>query len=265
MKKLLLATSLLGALSTSAIAKEHGMYVRVDGNAGWLVDGISADNMKGGQLVKDSTSNKPMAWWVQGGFGSYLIDSVRLELTAFYLMDKDFDVVNSTATPTSTYTALALTPATSPVTDLSSKITVGSYGLLVKGYFDIADFGGTKLFLGATGGYAWTTVNQVLTGMNAGSAAVAAAPNANPAVSAQAKVDPAAASVTTKSDKYGDLAYGFNVGVSYEISDSAELNVEYSYLHLAEVKDDGATIKNTYDMPYHVNAHNIGVGVRFYF
>lgn len=247
--------------------------MRADFNGGWLVDGISADAMKGGQLIKEDAKNKPMAWWVQGGFGSYLMDSVRLELNAFYLMDTDFDAVTITAAneltkatnKTTTYTALATTPATSPVTGLSSKITVGSYGLLLKGYFDIADLGGAKLFVGATGGYAWTTVNQVLTGTNAGIAAVPADNNAVPPVAAQAAVAAGPATLSVKSDKYADLAYGFNAGFSYEISDSAELNIEYSYLHLADVKDDSATTKNTYDVPYHVNAHNVGVGVRFYF
>ncbi len=255
MKKLLLATSLLGALSTSAIAKEHGMYLRIDGNPSKLVDGISADNMKGGQLIKEDVSNKPLAFWVQGGVGSYLMDSFRIEANAYYLMDTDFDAVtpanlSAPANQTKTYVALAGNSLPPKVDNASSKITVGSYGLLGRVYFDIADLGWSKLFIGGTAGYSWTTVKQVLSGT---------VPNAeNPTA-------PANISITTKSENYGDFAYGFNAGFSYAMTESSELNIEYSFLKVAEVKDDGASSnKNEYDTPYHVNAHNLNLGVRFY-
>lgn len=253
MKKLLLATSLLGALSTSAIAVDHGMYGRLDINGGWLVNNIGADNMKGGQLVKKDASNKPMAWWGQIGVGSYLMDSVRVEVNGFYLMDTDFDKLVSLKEEDLAANLKDLNNGTESdlKVDIESAITVGSKGALAKAYFDVADLGGAKLFVGGAVGYSWTTVSQKLSG--------------NKTVAVNNSPAEAGTPITVKSENYGDFAYGFNAGVSYEISESAEVQVEYSFLHLADVKDNGATSPVTYGEPYHINAHNVGVGVRFYF
>ena len=258
MKKLLIATSLLGALSTSVIAGDHSMYGRLDFNGGWLVNNIGADNMKGGQLVKSDASNKPMAWWGQIGVGSYLMDSVRFEVNGFYLMDTDFDKLASLKEENlvSNLKALNNNVASNLAEGIESAITVGSKGALATVYFDVADLGGAKLFVGVAGGYSWTTVSQTLTGNQK------ATITGTPATTTPGEKGTA---VTVKSENYGDFAYGFNAGVSYEISESAEVQLEYSFLHLADVKDNGATPAVTYTEAYHINAHNVGVGVRFYF
>jgi len=357
MKKILIAGSMLAALSTSALA-EH-FYIRVDGGASFREKLYS----KTGNDSYTSDANESKTLGQLGlGFGGYIADNVRADLNftyffnANYSFPKDAELTTANellvakvtkatfgpAAPTTPDTLAPLlvagakivdpvviaavkgdpiVPLLAGATDLQKSLvavinssgqsqlkalkiedlTVKSFSIMPRLYYDFWNFGAGNMFFGIGLGYANASasipftpvlnVNPVVTYTPAveavaAVAAVAANPNANPPVVAvpavaavaaadafytvttPAKVAFVAPQATLKTKTANNFAWSAHLGFDYKLEsmEGVKLNVEYYYSDMGKLGKwtlDSTDAALDVDSNLYLRSHNVTVGLRF--
>jgi len=348
MKKILIAGSMLAALSTSALA-EH-FYIRVDGGASFREKMYSKTN---NELFTSNDFNTSKTLGQLGlGFGGYIADNVRADLNftyffnANYSFPRDIKIVNQTTkdflakaskvifglpTPTTPaelapflvkdaiinnpvviaavksnsiapdasdlQKALFQVIKTSGQTQLAAlkldDLTVKSFAIMPRLYYDFWNFGAGNMFFGVGLGYANASasvpftptfdVNPIVT-FTPEVPAVVANPNANPAILAAAAV-PAfytvaaagkagfvAPEVTIKTKAANNFAWSAHLGFDYKLEsmEGVKLNVEYYYSDMGKLgkwtldaTNTDSSLESNLDSDLYLRSHNLTVGLRF--
>jgi opacity protein-like surface antigen len=349
MKKILIAGSMLAALSTSALA-EH-FYIRVDGGASFREKMYSKTE---NDLFTSNDLNVSKTLGQLGlGFGGYIADNVRAELNFTYFFNANYSfptnfiptnqnvlnliykATNKTFGPAAPTTPEALAPLLvagakiddpvviaalkanpivplNPGTDLQKSLvavinssgqsqlkalkiedlTVKSFSIMPRLYYDFWNFGAGNMFFGIGLGYANASasipftptlnVNPVVD-FTPAKALVVADPNAVPPVAAAAAV-PAFYTVTTpaatfvapeatlKTKTANNFAWSAHLGFDYKLEsmEGVKLNVEYYYsdmgklgkLTLDSTRTD-SNLESNLESNLYLRSHNVTVGLRF--
>lgn len=140
MKKLLLTAAASAVLSTSAMASDSGMYLKLAAGGNWW-NKVTAKHAGKDLKIKNSKANASLDL----GLGTYLAEGARAEL-----------VLSSQFSPE--------LKATSGADSMKAKGTI--MAVLAQGYMDVFDMAPAKVFVGAGVGVA--TVKEKFTGKVAG-------------------------------------------------------------------------------------------------
>jgi len=347
MKKILIAGSMLAALSTSALA-EH-FYIRVDGGASFREKMYSKTE---NDLFTSNDVNVSKTLGQLGlGFGGYIADNVRAELNFTYFFNANYsfstnfiptnknvlDLIHKStkktfgpAAPTTPDTLAPLlvagakivdpvviaavkgdpiVPLLAGATDLQKSLlevikssgqnqlaalkmddlTVKSFSIMPRLYYDFWNFGAGNMFFGIGLGYANASaslpftptlnVNPVVD-FTPAVAAVAADAAANPPVVAvpaadafytvttPAKVALVAPEATLKTKTANNFAWSAHLGFDYKLEsmEGVKLNVEYYYSDMGKLGKwtlDSTDAALDVDSNLYLRSHNVTVGLRF--
>jgi len=345
MKKILIAGSILAALSTSALAENF--YIRVDGGASFR-EKMYSKTETDFFMTNDVNVSKTLGQ-LGLGFGGYIADNVRADLNFTYFFNANYSFPNdvklttkdalllakltkSTFGPAAPTTPNTLAPLLvagakiddpvviaavkanpivplNPGTDLQKSLvavintsgqsqlaalkmddlTVKSFSIMPRLYYDFWNFGAGNMFFGIGLGYANASasipftptlnVNPVVD-FTPAKAAVVADPNAVPPIAAvaavpafytvttPAKVDFVAPEATLKTKTANNFAWSAHLGFDYKLEsmEGVKLNVEYYYSDMGKLGK--WTLENTdaaldVDSNLYLRSHNVTVGLRF--
>ncbi len=238
MKKLLLATAAIAALSSSAFAAESDTYY-LKANAGAVMLNKSTDVRSGLKMKSNTSANLGF------GVGYYLMDNVRADLELSFLVSPQMKKTGNT----SGYVATGYgAPDTRSV---SVKHKGNVVALLVNAYVDMFDVSVAKVFAGA--GVGMAQVKEKISYKD------------NSVAPAGAIVPPAAGAyyndtLSGSSKKKTNFAYQVTLGASSEVAPGVNAELSYSW------KDYGKT-KTKKDQDWagttRYKGHHINAGVRF--
>ncbi len=208
MKKLLLTSAAVAALSTSAFAADDSaFYLRAD--AGF--DIFNNQKVNGIKLKSKYTGD------ISAGVGYKVMDNARAELAYAYYF---------------TPTRKGSTTTTAAGQELHVKTKANIQTLMLKGYYDVADLGMAKVFVGA--GIGGSRISQKNFEGNF------------PSVKEKAK---------------NNFSWLLGLGAGFEVTDAVTIDVQYNYQDFGK---SSAKIKgvNNFDKSKY-RAHAIKAGVRF--
>jgi len=252
MKKILLTTAAVAALSTSAFAEvslDNKFYLRAD--------------VMGSKLSKINGAKSKYNVGMDIGAGYYFTDSIRAEL-----------VFNHAFAPSFKGQDIAIAGTVLG----SGKYKVNADALMARAYYDVADLGMAKIFVGVGAGMSrvQAKLTESLTAAGATMATAAAtivAAGVGGGVS-QAAFDNARAgldlvsnfkapytpgqSVTVKSKKKNNFAYALPLGASTEFAPGVNGELTYSYRDMGKFK----TPKDATSLGS-LKGHHVAAGVRF--
>jgi len=253
MKKILLTTAAVAAISTSAFAAdmmENQFFLRGD------VSGVMFSKFKTSDADAGSVKIKPkFGFGMDIGAGYYVMDNVRVELVYNQPFASNLKGSKATGKALATVLGAAGVAANTVVTDVAIKHKPTVRALLARVAGDVMDLGMGKIFL--TGGIGWSQVKNSVTVTDTKSTITAAA--AAPA--------PATYSVTTPSTTYkaknkNNLAWTIGAGAAFDVADGVHLDVAYSYRAYGKSKAAKATGQTDISGTA-FNSHNMSAGVRF--
>ena len=244
MKKILLTTAAVAALSTSAFAEmtmENKFYLRAD-----------VMGSKFGKASGNGFSHKSK--WDIGadvGAGYYFMDNVRAEI-----------VYNHVFSPSFKYSDANLS---------SSKVKVDAHAVMARALVDVADLGMAKIFVGAGIGWSQVQAKQTATITAAGIAVGGSQADLyNAAVLPTAGGRPAGAAVlapgnadTSKAKTKNNFAYSVTLGSAFEVAEGVKLDVAYSFRDYGKTKAFAKTRFLPGSGKTSLRSHNVSAGVRF--
>jgi len=266
MKKILLTTAAVAAISTSAFAAdmmENQFFLRGDVSGVMFSKFKTSDADAGSVKIK---SNK-VGFGIDVGAGYYVMDNVRVELVYNQPFASNFKGSTATGKALVTAPALAANPtaaqiaANTVVTNVSIKHKPTVRALFARVSGDVIDLGMGKIFL--TGGLGWSQVKNSVTVTDTKSTlqtiAVAAVGNVAAIPAAYATTTP---STTYKAKNKNNLAWTVGAGAAFDVADGVHLDVAYSYRAYGKSKAAKATGQTDISGTT-FNSHNLSAGVRF--
>lgn len=256
MKKILLTTAAVAAISTSAFADmmENQFYLRGD------LDALIFSKFKTTTSIAGSPSVKIKPKFGLGfdiGAGYYVMDNVRAELIYTQpFAPKMKSTALSDAAPNLTPTGVITPATTSWSTNSVVKHKPTIRALFARVHGDVIDLGMGKIFL--TGGLGWSQVkNSITTSYTDNTIATAAAGTTN------AVVTQTNSSTLWKAKNKNNIAWTIGAGAAFDVAEGVHLDVAYSYRAFGKAKaatTDGTKV--TLGGPS-FNSHNVSAGVRF--
>lgn len=236
MKKLLLAAAASAALASSAAAMD-GMFVSVKG--GWVKPmkvsgGTVADKVGNGAKHKDKTgANRDAAVAAKGksksnafaaiAVGYKISDEFRAELE----LARHFDMKFTSKVSGAVSTDDAAKPR-SWSTD--AKVKTGVTSLMLRGTYDVYDFGMAKLHVSA--GVGMAKVDKIKFNTPKLDLAAVAVATATDGVADASTIDAVAVSAKAKNN----VAFSAGFGTSFELSSGMNLDVDYRFDHYGKTK-----------------------------
>ena len=244
MKKILLTTAAVAAISTSAFADmmENQFFLRGD------VSGVMFSKFKtDGVKIK---SNK-VGFGIDVGAGYYVMDNVRVELVYNQPFSSNFKGSKATG---AAIPAQAAATTVDVDTNIAYKHKPTIRALFARVSGDVVDLGMGKIFL--TGGLGWSQVKNSVTLTKTTTTVV---PLVNPvAANTSSKTD-----ITFKAKNKNNLAWTVGAGAAFDVADGVHLDVAYSYRAYGKsktAKKDNVELKGS---ATNFNSHNLSAGVRF--
>jgi opacity protein-like surface antigen len=249
MKKILLTTAALAAISTSAYAEmDNQFYLRGDVNASYFTKFKTNDVDAGGVKVKAAT-----VMGIDLGAGYYVMDNVRAELLYTQPFSLKMKGSKSTGKAAQVAQGAAAGAAGTSLTNVSIKHKPTVRALLARVHGDVIDLGMGKIFL--TGGLGWSMVKNSVTVTDTVSS-VAAAAN-SPVV-----ITSPVTQFTAKNKN--NIAYTIGAGATFDVAEGVHLDVAYSYRDFGKSKS--ATNKSVTGVSYggtSFRSHVGSAGIRF--
>ena len=246
MKKILLTTAAVAAISTSAFADmmENQFYLRGD------VAGTYFSKFKtGGVKIKPK-----FGFGIDIGAGYYVMDNVRVEL----VYNKPFvptmkgSAADEAALPLAANAAPAFAVGDTWNTSNTIKHKATINALLARVTGDIIDLGMGKIYL--SGGLGWAQVRNSIT-VSTVENEILTVPTAGAVGTAKATAD----STTVKLKNKNNFAYTIGAGAAFDVAEGVHLDVGYSYRAYGKAKSPkGSNYKAN-----NFNSHNVSAGVRF--
>ena len=234
MKKILLTTAALAAISTSAFAEGTGFYVRGD------VDAARFSGFK----ANDTKIKPKFGFGFDLGAGYYITDSVRAEL----VLNLPFVSKMKSKTVTTT--------VTDPTGNSLTTKSVTTYKPTVRALFarvaaDVVDFGAGKVFV--TGGLGLAQVSSKVVDSHTQTVT----PKGSAALTPTKKTD------TYKAKNKTNFAWTIGAGTTCDVAEAVHLDVAYSYRDYGSskiAKDGKYTLANS---KAKMRSHNVSAGIRF--
>ena len=249
MKKILLTTAALAAISTSAYAEmDNQFYLRGDVDAAYFTKFKS----QGGTKIKAET-----VMGIDLGAGYYVMDNVRAELiyTQPFSIKMKGSRATGTAAPAFNAAPAAGTTPNTYTTNVSLKHKPTIRALFARVHGDVIDLGMGKIFL--TGGLGWAQVKDSVT---------ATASQTTVTGIAVAGVVPSTSTsvvTTTKAKTKNNIAWTVGAGATFDVAEGVHLDVAYSYRAYGKSKARvNTTNGNTYG-GNNFNSHVGSAGIRF--
>lgn len=252
MKKLLLASAAVAALSSSAFAADDSIFY-LRGDAGFDM----FNNVSTGQKLKAKYTGD-----ISAGVGYKVMDNLRAELAYAYffqptrkgsgattLADVGTTTTNITDIRSGAVTVATGAAAGDATATASLKTKANIQTLMLKGYYDVADLGMAKLFVAAGIGAARVQekVSVSYSGVTAGTTVTATAADS--------------ASNSSKLKSKNNFSWLLGVGAGFEVTDAVTIDVQYNFQDFGKTSSaSGAKVKGG-KCAY--RAHALKAGVRF--
>ena len=270
MKKILLTTATLAALSTSTFAAEVDQYYgRFDGTLSAFTRFKTSN--KASPLINKSFSlqiKQKIGGGIDVGGGKYFTDIVRLEGILnfpFAPKMKGKKTLTCGATQATKNGALTNYGAETYALTVTHKPTI-NFAVLGRVAVDVLDFDFGKFFLNAGAGFAQVKDSVQITGTYT-RAAAAATPAANGAPAAVASAaDSKDISQSYKAKNKINPAWTVGFGFAFEIYENVHLDAAYSYRNYGKSRNlKGAPIAgNTNTLSAaKLASHNGSIGIRY--
>ena len=244
MKKILLTTAAVAAISTSAFADmmENQFYLT------GAVDGVMFSKFK-----TEGTKIKPkFGFGIDIGAGYYVMDNVRVELVYNrpFVTSMKGTAANDAALSTAIGGTSVINAKSYSNKTLKHKPTINALFARVSG--DVVDLGMGKIFL--TGGLGWAQVRDSITASSTKNVVTIA-----PSAIAAGTVVTTTPSATGKLKVKNNLAWTLGAGAAFDVAEGVHLDVAYSYRAYGKAKSP----KDSDFKPNNFNSHNLSAGVRF--
>jgi len=248
MKKILLTTAAVAAISTSAFADmmENQFYLT------GAVSGAMFSKFKTEALGQNAKIKPKFGFGIDAGVGYYVMDNVRVELiyNRPFITSMKGSIADDAALSTAIGGTSALNAKSYSNKTVKHKPTINALFARVSG--DVVDLGMGKIFL--TGGLGWAQVKNSVT-VSATKNKVTLAPTAG-AAGTVATTKP---SDTEKQKAKNNLAWTLGAGAAFDVAEGVHLDVAYSYRAYGKAKSSKDSVYKANSF----NSHNLSAGVRF--